>query len=201
MRWGGNRLAYWERGLVSDRCQTSVMSQSLFSPMQSPCHHVMSDAQCHFGCTVLTEIHVTESGPMLVGQTTPLMFSLCTTFLRCGNDDTTPRCWLCHKDQLPKTTLGGQQYNCVRRAEHGNSGIRFLYELDDPSKADETHPATINIKYYHKQPGSSAMDALRGEKGGFQFADTLGFGAVLLGLWLVFKDLYGLTSVLGRSIF
>ena len=59
--WDGNGLSADRIRFrpVSDRCQTSVrpvpllphaqsMSQSLFSPMHSPCHHVMSDAQCHF---------------------------------------------------------------------------------------------------------------------------------------------------------
>ena len=72
--WGGNRLAYAGGGPVSDRFQTSVRPvscrmhspcHSVSSPMHSPCHHVMSDlhsgvmsdAQCHFECTVLTEIH------------------------------------------------------------------------------------------------------------------------------------------------
>ena len=56
-------------GPVSDRFQTSVMSDTQ-SMSQCPCHHVMSDAQscrmhrsvmsdaqCHVGCTALTEIH------------------------------------------------------------------------------------------------------------------------------------------------
>ena len=62
----------------SDQCQTSAMpdatqsmSQSLFSPKHSPCHHVLSDLRSPVGCTgVLTEIHVyhTESGSIFVGQ-------------------------------------------------------------------------------------------------------------------------------------
>ena len=84
----------------SDTFQTSVRPvscrmhspcHSVSSPMHSPCHHVMSDAQscrmhrsvmsdaqCHFGCTVLTEIH--DSGPKVVQcwyGSGPLMFSLC----------------------------------------------------------------------------------------------------------------------------
>ena len=79
--WDGNGLAYPHRAgfrPVSDRCQTSVrpvsstvsaqsMSQSCLLPhaqSMSPCRmsdlrsHVGSaDAQCHFGGTVLTEIH------------------------------------------------------------------------------------------------------------------------------------------------
>ena len=82
--WDGNGLAYPRIGYVSDRfqtsfrpvsdrCQTSVMpdaqsmSQWLLRHTQSMSlrctvmsrmqKSVLSDAQCHFGCTVLTEIH------------------------------------------------------------------------------------------------------------------------------------------------
>ena len=76
--WDGNGLAYPRIGYVSqltvrpvpDQCllpHAQSMSQSLSSPMR-PCHHVACRicgevphagfAECHFGCAVLTEIHV-----------------------------------------------------------------------------------------------------------------------------------------------
>ena len=53
------------RPVYSDQCHRIVvgsaqsMSQSLLSPIHSPCHRVMSDAPCHVGflALVLTEIH------------------------------------------------------------------------------------------------------------------------------------------------
>ena len=58
--WDGNGLAYPRIGYVSDRFQTSpssppcteYLSQSLFSPMQSPCQHHVRCTGSHVGCTV-----------------------------------------------------------------------------------------------------------------------------------------------------
>ena len=118
---------------VSSRCQTGarpVSCDSVFSPIQSPCHHVtfqicgcaaMSAAQkCHVVCTVSFRIgtcldrnscYHTESGPMLVGKLVRCLFKVCAFLLRWATSASSSRCrnWICRC--RPR-----------RRAKRGSSG-------------------------------------------------------------------------------